>query len=390
MSRVKGDFQKKYLQTALEYNKKEIMSKLKINIILFGIGNIGSTLINQIIESQAFFNENKSIDLRFPIITNSTLAFFEKEGAENAWEANFVHLAIPFKVDDIIAFAKENAFENLIAVDATASDELVDHYIPLIQNGFNIVAVNKKANTLPIHFYKELRENLKKYDKEFLYETSVDTGFPVLQTIRDLYNSGEKITKIRGVFSDSLSYVFNRFSSEDICFSEVLKEAEKLQLVTSDYERDLSGSDVAEKLLILTREIGKDFEFSDIKITPLLDHNQYGLNAKSKRVLNKEVLDKSFKIAKITQADNHVLRYVGEYTILEDKLEVKLVSESTKTAIGQLKGSDTVFEIYTQSYGNIPIVIQSAAAGREAIARGVITDILKVAEKIKNKEAIWA
>ena len=84
------------------------------------------------------------------------------------------------------------------------------------------------------------------------------------------------------------------------------------------------------------------------------------------------------------------MRYVGEYTILENKLEVKLVSESTKTAIGQLKGSDTIFEIYTQSYGNIPIVIQSAAAGREAIARGVITDILKVAEKIKNKEAIWA
>ncbi|MCC9071931.1 aspartate kinase [Flavobacterium sp. F-65] len=366
------------------------MSKLKINIILFGIGNIGSTLINQIIESQAFFSENKSIDLRFPIITNSTLAFFEKEGAENAWEANFVHLAIPFKVEDIIAFAKENAFENLIAVDATASDELVDHYIPLIQNGFNIVAVNKKANTLPINFYKELRENLKKYDKEFLYETSVDTGFPVLQTIRDLYNSGEKITKIRGVFSDSLSYVFNRFSSEETCFSEVLKDAEKLQLITSDYERDLSGNDVAEKLLILIREIGKDFEFSDIKTTPILDHNQYDINAKTKRVLNKEVLDKSFKIAKITQADNHVLRYVGEYNVLDNKLEVKLVSESTKTAIGQLKGSDTVFEIYTQSYGNIPIVIQSAAAGREAIARGVITDILKVAEKIKNKEAIWA
>lgn len=366
------------------------MSKLKINIILFGIGNIGSTLINQIIESQVFFSENKSIDLRFPIITNSTLAFFEKEGAENAWEANFVHLAIPFKVDDIIAFAKENAFENLIAVDATASDELVDHYIPLIQNGFNIVAVNKKANTLPINFYKELRDNLKKYDKEFLYETSVDTGFPVLQTIRDLYNSGEKITKIRGVFSDSLSYVFNRFSTEDTSFSEILKEAQKLQLLTSDYESDLSGNDVAEKLLILTREIGKDFELSDIKISPIIDHNQYEINAKSKRVLNKEVLDKTFKIAKITQADNHVLRYVGEYTTLENKLEVKLVSESTKTAIGQLKGSDTIFEIYTQSYGNIPIVIQSAAAGREAIARGVITDILKVAEKIKNKEAIWA
>ena len=104
------------------------MSKLKINIILFGIGNIGSTLINQIIESQEFFLQSKNIDFHFPIITNSTVAFFEKEGVGYAWETNFLELAVPFKVQDIIEFAKENEFENLIAVDATASDELIHHY----------------------------------------------------------------------------------------------------------------------------------------------------------------------------------------------------------------------------------------------------------------------
>lgn len=365
--------------------KIKIMSKLKINIILFGIGNIGSTLINQIIESQEFFLQSKNVDFHFPIITNSTVAFFEKEGVGYAWETNFRELAVPFRVEDIIEFAKENEFENLIAVDATASDELIGHYNTLIENGFNIVAVNKKANTLPIDLYKKIRENLKKYDKEFLYETSVDTGFPVLQTLRDLYYSGEKITKIRGVFSDNLSYVFNRFSAEENTFSSILKDASLLGLMRSTFKEDLSGNDTARKLLILTREIGKEFEFSDIKIHPLIREEHLEKNG----ILNKEAIDKSFKIAKITQKDNHVLRYIGEFDVEKNTLEVKLVSEPVTSAIGQLKGSDSIFEIYTQSYANTPIVLQSASPCKQAISRGLITDILKVAEKIKNKEAVW-
>ncbi|WDF60240.1 MULTISPECIES: homoserine dehydrogenase family protein [Flavobacterium] len=361
------------------------MSKLKINIILFGIGNIGSTLINQIIESQEFFLQSKNVDFHFPIITNSTVAFFEKEGVGYAWETNFRELAVPFRVEDIIEFAKENEFENLIAVDATASDELIGHYNTLIENGFNIVAVNKKANTLPIDLYKKIRENLKKYDKEFLYETSVDTGFPVLQTLRDLYYSGEKITKIRGVFSDNLSYVFNRFSAEENSFSSILKDASLLGLMRSTFKEDLSGNDTARKLLILTREIGKEFEFSDIKIHPFIREEHLEKNG----ILNKDAIDKSFKIAKITQKDNHVLRYIGEFDVEKNTLEVKLVSEPVTSAIGQLKGSDSIFEIYTQSYANTPIVLQSASPCKQAISRGLITDILKVAEKIKNKEAVW-
>ncbi|WP_264552452.1 aspartate kinase [Flavobacterium sp. N2038] len=361
------------------------MSKLKINIILFGIGNIGSTLINQIIESQEFFLQSKNIDFHFPIITNSTVAFFEKEGVGYAWETNFRELAVPFKVEDIVGFAKENEFENLIAVDATASDELIGHYNTLIENGFNIVAVNKKANTLPIDLYKQLRENLKKYDKEFLYETSVDTGFPVLQTLRDLYYSGEKITKIRGVFSDHLSYVFNRFSNEDNSFSSILKDASLLGLMRSTFKEDLSGNDTARKLLILTREIGKDFDLSDIKINSIIKEEHLEKNG----ILNKDAIDKSFKIEKIAQSDDHVLRYIGEFDVAKNKLEVKLVSEPVTSAIGQLKGSDSIFEIYTQSYAEVPIVIKSASPCKQAISRGIITDILKVAEKIKNKEAVW-
>ncbi|TDP58607.1 aspartate kinase [Flavobacterium dankookense] len=365
------------------------MSTLRINVILFGIGNVGSTLINQVIESQKFFLEKRNIDLRFPIITNSTLAFFEKEGVKNQWEANFAQSAIPFRIEDIIDYVQEQNLENLIAVDATASSEIIKSYIPLIQNGFNIVAANKKANTLHLDFYNELRRNLKNFDKTFLYETNVGAGLPVVQTIKDLHFSGEKITKIRGVFSGSLSYIFNRFSSEQTPFSKILIDAEKNGYTEPDSREDLSGNDVARKLLILAREIEQKFEFSDIKIATLLLLELNEKHSKAQYAINKTLFDKPFNIAKITQAENHVLRYVGELDVITQKLEVKLVSVPKSTALGQLKGADNLIEIYTKSYGEIPIVVQGAGAGKEVTARGVLTDILKITDKIKIKETVF-
>lgn len=365
------------------------MSALKINIVLFGIGNVGSTLINQVIEGQQFFLQKRNIDLRFPIITNSTLAFFEKDGIKNQWEANFAQSAIPFRIEDIIGYVQEQQLENLIAVDATASSGIIKNYIPLIQNGFDIVAANKKANTLHTDFYKELRRNLKKHDKTFLYETNVGAGLPVIETINNLHFSGEEITKIRGVFSGSLSYIFNRFSSEELPFSKILVQAEKIGLTEPDSREDLSGNDVARKLLILAREIEQEFEFSDLKISSLLLPDLNEKHSKAEYSVNKQLFDKPFQIAKITQSDNHVLRYVGEFDVAKKTLEVKLISVPKSSALGQLKGADNLIEIYTKSYGEIPIVIQGAGAGKQVTARGVLTDILKIAEKAKIKEAVW-
>ena len=238
-------------------------------------------------------------------------------------------------------------------------------------------------------FYKELRRNLLKFNQSFLYETNVGAGLPVVQTINELYLSGEKITKIRGVFSGSLSYIFNRLGNENISFSSILKEAEKSGYTEPDSREDLSGNDVARKLLILAREIGIQKEFSDVQISSLLLPDLNEENTKAEYASNKQLLDKPYEIAKITQTENHVLRYVGELDVTNQKLEVKLISTPVNSALGQLKGTDNLIEIYTKSYGEIPIVIQGAGAGKQVTARGVLNDILKIAEKIKLKESVF-
>ena len=358
-----------------------------INIIIFGIGNVGSTLVDQIIEKHDFFKEKFKVNLRIPIVCNSKFALFTKKPLPLNWVDEFKSLSQNYVVEDIYDYVLQNELENVIAVDVTADEGIVTNYIPFIQNNFNIVAANKKANTLHSDFYKELRRVLDRKEKHFLYETNVGAGLPVINTIQDLYLAGEKITKIRGVFSGTISYIFNRFGNENISFSKILIEAEKLGLTEPDSREDLSGKDVARKLLILSRELDLSNEFEDVKITSLTTEKIDGLSKRNYSI-SKELLDKDYEIAKITQSENHVLRYVGELDVLQNNLEVKLVSVPIQSALGQLKGADNLIEIFTESYGDIPIVIQGAGAGKKVTARGVLSDIIKIAKQFKSKKQL--
>ena len=350
----------------------------QINIVIFGIGNVGSTLIKQI----EVFN-TKSVHTRLNVfaVANSTLALFQNN-ATAGWSANFETQSHPYTLDDIYDFAKTKSYTNLLAVDVTASPDFVENYIGLIENGFHIVTANKIANTLSYKFYQELRETLNTYGKKFLYETNVGAGLPIIETIKNLHESGEEIHKIRGVFSGSLSYLFNTFSAEEKRFSEILLEADALGLTEPDAREDLSGKDVARKLLILGREVGLTKEFDDVKIQSLVPAELNGTTTLPQFRESVKILDGIFATSKSNLSDNEVLRHVGELNLQTNTLEVKLIQESKTTALGQTKGADAVFEIYTESYGSQPLVIQGAGAGKAVTARGVLGDILKIAQSL--------
>lgn len=350
----------------------------QINIAIFGIGNVGSTLIQQITD---FNDKIKNSALNVFCIANSTLALFQDD-ATTGWSANFDSQAYPYSLEDVYAFAKAHSYENLLAVDVTASAGFVDNYISLVENGFHIVTANKIANTLSYEFYQELREALEVNNKKFLYETNVGAGLPIIETIKNLHESGEEIHKIRGVFSGSLSYLFNTFSKEEKNFSEILLEADALGLTEPDARDDLSGKDVARKLLILGREVGLTKEVEDVNVQSLVPPELNGTTTLPQFRQSIKTLDSIFQTSKAQLGEDEVLRHVGELNLQTQELDVKLVQESKSTALGQTKGADAVFEIYTASYGDQPLVIQGAGAGKAVTARGVLGDILKVAQSL--------
>jgi len=353
-----------------------------IHIVLFGIGQVGSTLINQINEARSRLQQLQNLQLRIPIIANSKLAFYDKDGISNSWETDFEAFSVPYRIDEIIQFARHHKFENLIAIDATASAVFTQNYIKLIENGFNIVSANKVANTLHYDFYEALRLALKKHNKSFLYETNVGAGLPVIETVKNLYNSGEKIEKIRGVFSGSLSYIFNQFSESEAPFSKVLNEASKLGLTEPDAREDLSGNDVARKLLILARELNIKTEFSDVSVESLVPKQLNGKTTLHQFNIRSKELDVPFQKLKQQLSENQVLRYVGELDVAKKTLEVKLISEEKNSTLGQLKGTDSVFEIFSESYSKHPLVIQGAGAGKEVTARGLLSDVIKLSNSL--------
>ncbi|MDL1913992.1 MAG: homoserine dehydrogenase [Bergeyella sp.] len=360
----------------------EILDKARgVHLVLLGHGNVGGTLIDQIIKSHAEILRRKNIDLRIVAIANSKKTLLDKSGIKENWREKIKNSETETRIDHLILYAKENHLENLIVVDNTASESITKNYSLFVKNGFDVVSSNKIFNTLSISSYKSFRRLLRKNKKNYLYETNVGAGLPLIDTIKLLHLSGENITEIKGVFSGSLSYIFNRFSMRQAPFSVVVKEAMEKGFTESDPREDLSGNDVGRKLLILARELDLINEFTDIKIENLIPKELQNTDKES-FISRLEELNAHFQEIKEKQKPHHVLRYVGHlYGDLQKEkgiLKVKLLSVEESSAMGQLSESDSIFEIFTESYGDRPIVIIGAGAGAKVTARGVLGDILRI------------
>lgn len=361
------------------------IKKKKINIAIFGHGNVGRHLVDQIISSKEEISRRRDLDLNIFAIANSKTVLLQQNGLKKNWLEEKAESGQPYNVQEVISFAKTKNLQNLILVDNTADADFVHNYSTFVENGFHLVSSNKIANTLDLGFYKDLREKLTLKKRQYLYETNVGAGLPLIDTIKLLHLSGENITRIRGVFSGSLSYIFNTFSEEDRSFSSVLRTAIDKGFTEPDPREDLCGNDVGRKLLILARELDLHNELTDISIQNLIPKDLRNVSKEEFLERLKE-LDVPFQIKKKNQAKDSVFRYVADLHGDLSKetgalLDVNLVSVPKNSMLGALKGSDSIFEIYTESYGDNPIVIQGAGAGAAVTARGVFGDILRISDK---------
>src|SRR5690554_62216 len=363
----------------------ESIKNKKINIAIFGHGNVGSQLIDQIISSKEEISKRRNLDLNIFAIGNSKSLLLQRNGAQTDWREQKNSVKDGYSVSEVISFSKIHNLQNLILVDNTADQDFVANYPTFVKHGFHLVSSNKIANTLDLNSYKNLRGLLRLKKRHYLYETNVGAGLPLIDTIKLLHLSGENITRIRGVFSGSLSYIFNTFSEVDKNFSAVLKSAVAKGYTEPDPREDLCGNDVGRKLLILARELDLHNEFEDVSIQNLIPRDL-------RKVSREEFLDRMgeldvpFKIKKKNLSKNTVLRYVADLhgDLSKDTgahLDVQLVQVDRNSMLGALSGSDSVFEIYTESYGDNPIVIQGAGAGATVTARGVFRDILRISDK---------
>jgi homoserine dehydrogenase len=357
----------------------------QLNILLFGIGKIGSTFVNKYIERQEEIATQKGIKLHLGAIANSKFVFWAAEdNPSKQWIADLENYQKPYKIENLVSKFRSLYGENLIAVDATADEQLVQHYPFLIENGFHIVSANKTANVQPIDFHIGLRNLLKEKQKRFFYETHVGAGLPVLETLRRLHQSGDEVTRVRGVFSGSLSYIFNTFSEENKSFSQVLDEAEKLGLTEPDPRTDLSGKDVARKLLIIARELGIRKELSEVEVVSLLPKKLNGHITLHQFRNRKKELDAIYQSRKRALKKDEVFRYVGELDVKNKTLKVSLQAFPKEHTLGYISGTENVFEIHTKSYQPEPLVIKGSGAGLDVTSNGLLRDVLKVADFVPS------
>lgn len=354
----------------------------RLNVFLFGKGNVGKTLLQQLARSKNRIIERRGVDINiFGICDTKKLALDTRDHGEE-WLHQLKMGKTSHSRDQIFQFIRENQLENVVLVDNTASRELALHYPDFISEGCDIVASNKHANTMDMSHYHKIRELLNSEGRQFFYETNVGAGLPLIDTIKLLHASGDTIYRIRGVFSGSLSYIFNRYSKENLPFHTVLEEAMHLALTEPDPREDLSGRDVARKLLILARELDMQVEMDDIEVESLVPEQLASIVSKEDFLANSAAVNAHFQAVRDTLKQDEVLRYTGELNVDNPRLEVKLQRVAAGSVLGTLSGSDSLFEIYTEAYGSHPLVIRGAGAGSEVTARGVFSDLLRLAASL--------
>jgi aspartokinase/homoserine dehydrogenase 1 len=365
---------KKALNTLHEEFFEEHIKQL--NLFVMGVGNVGSRFLRQLNQQKKYLKENMRLNLRVIGISNSRTMIFDDGGISiGRWEEA---LAQGEKADKEQFFARVGEFNlrNSILVDNTASEEVAGTYEEYLRQSISVVTCNKIACSSDFENYKKLKDLSREYNAPFLFETNVGAGLPIIDTLKNLIASGDKLLKIQAVLSGSLNFVWNHFN-DTTTFYSIVKRAQEEGYTEPDPKIDLSGIDVMRKILILARESGYRLDIGDIANKPFLpkesletDNNQDFFESLKK---HEEKFQKLYADANTAGSK---LKYVAAFS--DGKASVGLEQIPKGHDFYNLEGSDNIVLFYTERYPNQPMIIKGAGAGAAVTASGIFADIIRI------------